>query len=117
MRELAVLVAIGLGTYAMRAVFLVTARAEPPAGWQRPVRVLARLLPHAGPAILAAIILPALLAPRGVVSPAESLPALGAAAVTWLLWRRTQRLPVALFGGLATWWIAIAATAATTAVP
>lgn len=99
MRELLVLVAIGVGTYAMRAVFLVTARSEPPA----PV---ARLLPHVGPAVLAAIALPALLAPRGVVSVAESVPALVAAAVTWWLWRRTGRLPVALFGGLTAWWLA-----------
>lgn len=89
--------AIGLGTYAMRAVFLVTARSEPPAP-------MARLLANAGPAVLAAIILPALIAPRGTVSAAESLPALGAAAVAWLLWRRTARLPLALFGGLGAWW-------------
>jgi branched-subunit amino acid transport protein len=99
--ELLVLVAVGIGTYAMRAVFLVTARSEPPAA-------VARLLPHVGPAVLAAIALPALLAPRGTMSIAESLPALVAAAVTWLLWRRTGRLPVALFGGLTTWWVALA---------
>jgi branched-subunit amino acid transport protein len=101
-RELVVLAVIGAGTYAMRAVFLVTARADPPAA-------LARLLPHVGPAILAAITVPALLAPRGTLSVAETLPALAAAAVTWLLWRRTQRLPVALFGGLGAWWLALAA--------
>jgi branched chain amino acid efflux pump len=105
MHELLVLVAIGLGTYAMRAVFLVTARSEPPA----PV---ARLLAHAGPAVLAAIVLPALIAPRGTVSVTESLPALGAAGLAWLLWRRTERLPVALFGGLGAWWLSIAALAA-----
>lgn len=104
MRELLILVAIGVGTYAMRAVFLVTA-AEPPAA-------VARLLPHVGPAVLAAITLPALLAPRGTVSASESLPALGAAALAWILWRRTERLPVALFGGLAAWWLAGAALAA-----
>lgn len=99
MRELLVLAAIGVGTYAMRAVFLVTARSEPPAA-------VARLLPYVGPAVLAAIVLPAVLAPRGTVSAAESLPALGAAAVSWLLWRRTASLPLALFGGLGTWWLA-----------
>jgi branched-subunit amino acid transport protein len=98
MRELLILVAIGLGTYAMRAVFLVTARSEPPAA-------VARMLPHVGPAVLAAITLPALLAPRGTISPTESLPALGAAAVAWILLRRTRRLPVALFGGLGAWWL------------
>jgi hypothetical protein len=53
-------------------------------------------------------VLPALLAPRGTVSVTESLPALAAAAVSWLLWRRTSALPVALFGGLGTWWLAAA---------
>lgn len=100
-RELLVLAAIGVGTYAMRALFLATARSEPPAA-------VARLLPHVGPAVLAAIALPALLAPRGTFSMAESLPALGAAAVTWLLWRRTASLPVALFGGLSAWWLWLA---------
>lgn len=99
MRELLVLAAIGLGTYVMRAAFLVTSRAEPPAA-------MARLLPYVGPAVLAAITLAALLAPRGTTSATESLPALGAAAVSWLLWRYTASLPVALFGGLGTWWLA-----------
>lgn len=100
MRELLVLVAVGVGTYAMRAAFLVTAGTVPP----RPV---ARLLPHVGPAVLAAITVPALLAPRGVLSVAETFPALLAAAATWLLWRRFASLPVALFGGLGVWWAAV----------
>jgi branched-subunit amino acid transport protein len=97
MRELLILVAIGLGTYAMRAAFLVTARSEPPAA-------ITRLLPHVGPAVLAAITLPALVAPRGEISIVETLPALLAATAAWLLWRRTASLPLALFGGLALWW-------------
>ena len=99
MGDLLILVVIGLGTYAMRAAFLVTARHAPPAR-------VARLLPHVGPAVLAAITLPALFAPRGEVSPLETLPALLAAAVVWVLWRRTSSLPIALFGGLAQWWLA-----------
>jgi branched-subunit amino acid transport protein len=101
MRELAVLTVIGLGTYAMRAVFIVSDRAVPAA--------LTRLLPHVGPSVLAAITLPALLAPRGTVTLAETLPALLAAAAAvllWRLWRRNGRLPVALFGGLGVWWAA-----------
>ena len=81
----------------MRAVFLVTARSALPA----PV---ARLLPYVGPAVLGAITVPALLAPRGAVSAVDTLPALFAAAVAWVLWRRTSSLPVALFGALALWW-------------
>lgn len=94
MRELLILLIIGLGTYALRAAFLVGARSDPPAP-------LARLLPHIGPAVLAAITLPALLAPRGTVSVADTLPAVLAAAAAWLLWRRTRSLPIALFGALA----------------
>ncbi|HEY2220416.1 AzlD domain-containing protein [Actinomycetospora sp.] len=99
MRELLILAVIGLGTYAMRAVFLVRATTDPPAR-------LARLLPHVGPAVLAAITLPALLAPRGEMSWTESVPSLLAGLVAWALWRRTTNLPVALFGGLALWWLA-----------
>jgi len=70
--ELLVLALIGLGTYAMRAAFLVMAHRAPPA----PVT---RLLPYVGPAVLAAIVVPAFVAPHGAI---------------------------ALFGGLAVWWIA-----------
>jgi branched-subunit amino acid transport protein len=97
MPDLLIFAVIGLGTYAMRAAFLVAARHEPPAA-------VARLLPHVGPAVLAAITMPALLAPRGEVSVLETLPSLLAASAAWLLWRRTGSLPVALFGGLIVWW-------------
>jgi predicted branched-subunit amino acid permease len=99
MGELLTLVVIGVGTYAMRAAFLVTARRQPPA-------LVARLLPHIGPAVLAAITLPALIAPRGSVAVADTVPALLAAAIAAVMWRRTKNLPVALFGGMALWWLA-----------
>lgn len=98
MRDLLILVVIGLGTYALRAAFLVTACHQPP------TRV-ARLLPHVGPAVLAATTLPALLAPRGQLSLVEAVPALLAAAAAWGLWRRTNSLPIALFSGLIMWWL------------
>jgi hypothetical protein len=66
---------IGAGTYAMRAVFLVTARHRLPA----PV---GRLLPYVGPAVLAAIALPAFVAPHASVSFTGTVPAL-LAAVNW----------------------------------
>lgn len=91
---LLVLVVIALGTYAMRAAFLVTARAQAP-------RPLGRVLPHVGPAVLAAITLPALLAPRGAVTLVDTVPALLAAALAAFVWRRTRSLPLALFAGLA----------------
>jgi len=93
--ELPTLVVIGVGTYAMRAAFLVTARRQPSA-------LLARLLPHIGPAVLAAITLPALIAPRGSISIADTVPALLAAAISAVAWRRTKSLPAAEWpsGGL-----------------
>ena len=100
MNELLTLVVIGLGTYAMRAAFLVTAHRRPPAP-------IARLLPYVGPAVLAAITVPAFVAPHGAVALADTAPALLAAAVAWVAWRRLRRnLPLALFGGLAAWWVA-----------
>ena len=99
MHELLVLTVIGLGTYAMRAAFLVMAHRSPPA----PV---ARLLPYVGPAVLAAIVVPAFAAPHGTITLAETAPALLAAAAAWLAWRHLKRnLPIALFGGLAVWWV------------
>jgi branched-subunit amino acid transport protein len=94
MPDLLVLVAVGLGTYAMRAAFLVLARPEPPAP-------LARVLPHVGPAALGAIVAPALLVPHGAVTVADTVPAVVAAAAAWVLWHRTRNLPIALFGALA----------------
>jgi len=100
MTDLLVLALIGLGTYAMRAAFLVTAQRRPPAA-------VARLLPYVGPAVLAAITAPAFVAPHGTIALAETAPALVAAAVAWLAWRLLRRnLPIALFGGLAAWWVA-----------
>ncbi len=100
MTDLLTLVVIGLGTYAMRAVFLVTAHRRPPAR-------VTRLLPYVGPAVLAAITVPAFVAPHGAISLAETAPALLAAVVAWAAWRRLRHnLPVALFGGLAAWWAA-----------
>jgi branched-subunit amino acid transport protein len=100
MTELLVLALIGLGTYAMRAAFLVTAHRQPPAA-------VARLLPYVGPAVLAAITAPALVAPHGTIAVADTAPALVAAAVACLAWLLLRRnLPIALFGGLAAWWMA-----------
>jgi branched-subunit amino acid transport protein len=105
MSDLLVLAAIGLGTYVFRAAFLMTAEGRQPAA-------LERVLPYVGPAVLAAITVPMLLAPGGALSLTESIPAVVAAAVTWLLWRRTAGLLVPLLGGLATWSLLAALVAA-----
>lgn len=104
MRELLVLVAIGVGTYALRAVFLVSGRTDPPG-------FLARMLPFAGPAVLAALTVPALAAPSGTLSFTETSPTLVAGIATWILWRRRGSLPLALFGGLLVGWAVAAGIA------
>ena len=60
-----------------------------------------------GPAVLAAIVVPAFVTPHGAIAFAQTTPALLAAAAAWLAWRYVKRnLPIALFGGLAVWWLA-----------
>lgn len=98
MRDFVVLGLVGLGTYALRATFLLRSEGQAP-------KALERYLPFVGPAVLAALVAPGLLAPRGTVSAVESVPAVVAAAVAWLLWRRTGRFPTALVGGLTSWWL------------
>jgi GNAT superfamily N-acetyltransferase len=46
--------------------------------------------------VLAAVILPVLLAPRGQMPVIETLPSLVAALAAWVLWRRTTRHPYLL---------------------
>ncbi|MFC8278137.1 AzlD domain-containing protein [Streptomyces sp. NPDC057271] len=93
MREWLVLLAVGIGTYAARAAFLVAFRSEPP-------RFAARCFTYVAPAVLAAIVAPALVAPEGEVSLSGAVPSLAAAVVCWLVWRRTASFLTALLGGL-----------------
>ena len=101
MRELLTLAVIGLGTYAMRAAFLVMAR-----------NAAARLRWPACCPTWDPRCWPRSRCPRSWPRTAPSrspstAPALLAAAVAWLAWRRLRRnLPIALFGGLAAWWMA-----------
>jgi branched-subunit amino acid transport protein len=104
MRDWLILLGIGVGTYVLRVAFLVTANVTAPAK-------VTKALTYVGPAVLAAIAVPALVAPSGAVSVAATVPSVVAGVAAWLLWRRTQRLAVALLGGLATWWTALAAAA------
>ncbi len=89
-----VLVAVGLGTYAARVAFMVL-----PLGEMRPV--VRRGLGYVAPAVLAAIALPALVAPGGSVSGPEAARSVTAALAAWLVWRRLHSFPFALIGGLA----------------
>jgi branched-subunit amino acid transport protein len=87
----------GVATYVTRVLFLVTKKVRPP-------RRSLRYLPLVGPAVLGAIAIPGILAPRGEVSLVETLPAVAAAVLSWLLFRWSKQLVIALVGGLVLWW-------------
>ena len=102
MREWFVLLAVGVGTYLMRVAFLVSHRTTPPATVQR-------ALPFVGPAVLGAMVMPALILPGGSLSLRETVPALVAAAACGLIWWRYASMPLALLAGLLAAWAAGAA--------
>lgn len=89
-----VIVATGIGTYAMRASFLAVAhrmtRVPPP---------MARLLRQIPPAALAAIVVPALVRPDGELDLTQPRLAAGvlAAVVAW----RTRSVALTLLAGMA----------------
>ena len=97
MLDLLAILLSGLATFVERAIFLVTKKVRPP------LRVL-RYLPLVGPAVLGAIAVPGILAPRGELSLVETLPAVAAAVVAVLFWRWTKQLVIGLITGLALWW-------------
>jgi branched-subunit amino acid transport protein len=97
MLDLLALLLSGLATYVERAIFLVTKRVRPP-------RRALRYLPLVGPAVLGAIAVPGILAPRGELSLVETIPAVLAAVLAALLWRWTRQLVIALVGALLLWW-------------
>jgi branched chain amino acid efflux pump len=107
MRDWLVLFAVAGGTYAMRAAFMVSDRAAPPTSVQR-------MLPHVAPAVLAAVVMPALVLPHGVLSLGETAPALIGAAACCATWWLTRSLPPALIGGLMVAWGASALLSAST---
>ena len=87
----------GVATYVTRVLFLVTKKV-------RPSKRALRFLPLVGPAVLGAIAVPGLLAPRGEISLVETTPAIVAAIVATLLWRWRRQMVVGLVGGLIVWW-------------
>ena len=97
MLELLALLLAGVVTFIERAFFLVSKRVRPPK------RVL-RYLPLVGPAVLGAIAVPGILAPRGAVTLIDTVPAVLAAIIATLLWRWTKQLVIALVVALAAWW-------------
>jgi branched-subunit amino acid transport protein len=97
MLDLIAILLAGLVTYIERAVFLVTKKVRPP-------RRALRYLPLVGPAVLGAIAVPGILAPRGELSLAETIPAVLAAVLAVLLWRWTKQIVIALAAALVLWW-------------
>ena len=97
MLDLLAIVLSGIVTYVTRVIFLVSKKLTPPK------RTL-RYLPLVGPAVLGAIAVPGIIAPRDVISLTETLPALAAAVVAFVLFRWTKQMVVGLVGGLLVWW-------------
>jgi branched-subunit amino acid transport protein len=97
MLDLIAILLAGLVTYIERAVFLVTKKVRPP-------RRALRYLPLVGPAVLGAIAVPGILAPRGELSLTETIPAVLAAVLAVLLWRWTKQIVIALAAALVLWW-------------
>ena len=97
MLELLAIAFSGVVTYFERVIFLASKRVRPP-------RRALRYLPLVGPAVLGAIAVPGILAPRGELSLVDTIPAVIAAVVAALLWRWTRQLVIALVGALVLWW-------------
>lgn len=97
MLELLAVVLGGIVTFVTRALFLVSKRLRPP-------KRVEKYLPLVGPAVLAAIAVPGILAPRGEVNLVDTVPAVVSAVVTWLVWRLTKQIALGLLAGLLIWW-------------
>lgn len=97
MLELLAIVLGGVVTFATRAGFLVSKRLRPP-------KRVEKYLPLVGPAVLGAIAVPGILAPRGELNLVDTVPAVIAAVVTWLGWRASKQIALGLLAGLLLWW-------------
>ena len=97
MLELLAIILGGVVTFVTRALFLVSKKLQPP-------KRVEKYLPLVGPAVLGAIAVPGILAPRGEVSLIDTIPAVIAAVVTWLVWNLTKQTALGLLAGLGIWW-------------
>lgn len=97
MLEVVAVVLGGIVTFVTRALFLVSRKLRPP-------KRAERYLPLVGPAVLGAIALPGIVAPRGEISLVDTVPALVAAAASLVVWRLTRQTAIALLAGLVLWW-------------
>lgn len=101
MLELLAIILGGIVTFVTRAIFLVSRKLRPP-------KRVERYLPLVGPAVLGAIAIPGILAPRGEISLIDTVPAVIAAIATWLGWKFTKQIAVGLIVGLGLWWAILA---------
>jgi branched-subunit amino acid transport protein len=101
MLELLAIVLGGIVTFVTRAVFLVSRKLRPP-------KRVERYLPLVGPAVLGAIAIPGIVAPRGEISLIDTVPAVIAAVATWLGWKFTKQIAIGLIVGLGLWWAILA---------
>lgn len=101
MLELLAVVLGGIVTFVTRAIFLVSKKLRPP-------KRVERYLPLVGPAVLGAIAIPGILAPRGEISLVDTVPAVIAAIATWLGWKFTKQIAIGLIVGLGLWWAILA---------
>ena len=97
MLELLAIVLGGVVTFLTRALFLVSRKLRPP-------KRVEKYLPLVGPAVLGAIAIPGLLAPRGELALVDTVPAVVAAVVSWLVWKATKQTALGLVAGLGSWW-------------
>jgi branched-subunit amino acid transport protein len=104
MLELLAIILGGVVTFVTRALFLVSKKLRPP-------KRVEKYLPLVGPAVLSAIAVPGILAPRGEVSLVDTIPAVIAAVVSWLVWKLTKQTALGLLAGLGLWWGILAAMA------
>ncbi|MCL3861070.1 AzlD domain-containing protein [Actinotalea sp. K2] len=104
MRDLLVIVAVGVGTLALRAAFMVRGTSALP-------RRTASVLPYVAPAVLAAIAFPALLSLGTTGAVLDAVAAVAAVGASAAVWSTTRRFPAALLAGLAAWWLVLGAVA------
>ena len=96
---LAIIVVVGLGTYLTRLSFVAAfARSGVPAWLEAPLRYVA-------PAVLAALVAPAVIAPGGMVDVSSGNPRFfaGLLALVVALW--TKSVPWTIFAGMASLWL------------
>jgi branched-subunit amino acid transport protein len=105
MFELLAIVLGGIVTFVSRALFLISKKLRPP-------KRVERYLPLVGPAVLGAIAIPGILAPRGEINLVDTIPAVVAAVIAWLVWKLTKQTAFGLLAGLLVWWGILAVMAA-----